>query len=65
MPQNCSLCSVGASILNCNLVDIKNEVKKLVDAGIDFVHLDVMDGNFVDEITFGTSYITSLVAEFP
>ena len=46
-------------------MDIKNEVKKLVDAGIDFVHLDVMDGNFVDEITFGTSYITSLVAEFP
>lgn len=62
---NCSLRSLGASILNCNLVDIKNEVTTLVNAGIDFVHLDVMDGNFVDDITFGPSYIASLVKQFP
>lgn len=51
--------------MNCNFVKIREEVAELVASGIDFVHLDVMDGNFVDDITFGPSFVRSLVQEFP
>ncbi len=57
--------AVGPSILNCNFVDIKAEVTVLVAAGVDFIHLDVMDGNFVDDITFGPAFVRGLVAAFP
>ncbi|KAH9390820.1 hypothetical protein TYRP_006404 [Tyrophagus putrescentiae] len=57
--------AVGPSILNCNFVDIKAEVAVLVAAGVDFIHLDVMDGNFVDDITFGPAFVRGLVAAFP
>ncbi|UXI17275.1 hypothetical protein NH340_JMT03218 [Sarcoptes scabiei] len=57
--------TVGVSILNCNFVEIKTELKILIESGIDFVHLDVMDGNFVDDITFGPSFVRDLIKEFP
>lgn len=57
--------TVGVSILNSNLLNLINELKELVESGIDFVHLDVMDGNFVNDITFGPSYVASLIKEFP
>lgn len=57
--------AVGPSILNCDFVNIKAEVAALVAAGVDFVHLDVMDGNFVDDITFGPSFVRSLITAFP
>lgn len=66
MPCDCKVKSaVGPSILNCNFVQIKEEVSVLVAAGIDFIHLDVMDGNFVDDITFGPAFVKSLIQEFP
>lgn len=63
--MSCPASSVGFSILNCNFVNIRNEVGALVAAGIDFIHLDVMDGCFVDNITFGPDFVRSLIAEFP
>lgn len=57
--------AVGPSILNCNFVNIKEEVGVLVAAGVDFIHLDVMDGNFVDDITFGPSFVRALIEAFP
>ena len=37
----------------------------MVAAGVNFIHLDVMDGNFVDDITFGPAFVRGLVAAFP
>lgn len=51
---------IAPSILSSNFADLKNELKKLELAKADLVHIDVMDGNFVDNITIGAPVVSSL-----
>lgn len=51
---------VLVSILNGNLADIKGEIIKLETAGVEAIHYDVMDGIFVDNISFGLPVLSSL-----
>ncbi|HNZ98220.1 ribulose-phosphate 3-epimerase [Ruminococcus sp.] len=44
---------VSASVLSADMLELKNEIKKLEKSNIDMLHFDVMDGIFVDNITFG------------
>lgn len=44
---------VSASILSADLLDLKNEIGKVVESGSDMLHFDVMDGVFVNNISFG------------
>ena len=44
---------VSASVLSADLLDMRSEIKKLEDNGIDMLHFDVMDGVFVNNITYG------------
>ncbi len=43
----------SASLLSSDLTDIANEVRRCENAGVDLIHFDVMDGRFVDQITYG------------
>lgn len=44
---------VSASILSADMLNLEREIRRLEGSGVDMLHFDVMDGVFVDNITYG------------
>jgi len=51
---------ISTSIMCADLANLEKDLRLLEEAGIEYIHVDIMDGSFVPNFTFGPDFCNTL-----
>lgn len=51
---------ISASLMCANLINLNEDIKVLEEGEVDYIHIDIMDGHFVPNLTFGPDMVNAL-----
>jgi len=56
---------ISASLLSADFTNLNNEISKVINGGVDRIHIDIMDGHFVDNLAIGIPEIICIRKKYP
>ena len=56
---------ISPSILAADMLNMERDVQRMIDAGTDWLHVDIMDAHFVPNLSYSPALVAALHARFP
>ena len=56
---------ISPSILAADMLNMERDVQRMIDAGTDWLHVDIMDAHFVPNLSYSPTLVAALHARFP